>query len=211
MGIAWKDVSVSMVPDMTVWPGDGTVSMRATTRVAEGAPSNVSEVTFSTHTGTHVDAPWHFIDDGKRLDGVDPAVFFGEARVYGFSELAVIGAEDFGEDPLPERILIKTRASHWSYEEAFREDFTALDPTAAQRLVDEGVKLVGIDYLSIEPFDQADCPTHHILLGNEVFIVEGLRLADVVPGTYPFTVLPLPLVGVDGAPARAFLGMPGTA
>ena len=210
MSTTWKDVSVPLEPNITVWPGDETLSFTPKSRVANGDASNVSQITLSTHTGTHVDAPWHFEDDGKRLDAVDHTLFFGEATLYDLSHLDIIRAEDLGDAALPPRILIKTRASKWSYEEPFREDFPAFDPTAAQRLVDEGVRLVGIDYLSIEPFAQTECPTHHILLGNEVFIVEGLRLKDISPGTYPFTVLPLPLVGADGAPARAFLGMPST-
>ena len=208
MNTTWKDVSVPLRPKITVWPGDETLSLTAQSRVANGDASNVSQITLSTHTGTHVDAPWHFEDDGKRLDEVHHAVFFGDATLYDLSHLDIIGAADLGDTALPPRILIKTRASEWSYEEPFHEDFPALDPTAAQRLVDEGVRLVGIDYLSIEPFAQTDGPTHHILLGNEVFIVEGLRLKDILPGTYPFTVLPLPLAAADGAPARAFLGVP---
>ena len=167
-------------------------------------------VQLNTHTGTHCDAPWHFEDDGKRLDEVDSAIYFGMARLIDCGDATTLHANDLGPDPLPTRILLKTRNRHIPHDGPFDSSFTAVEEDAAQRMVDEGVKLVGIDYLSIAPFGNG-APTHHVLLRAEVFIVEGLLLNAFKPGDYQFTVLPLPLADADGAPCRAFIGMPPSA
>jgi arylformamidase len=201
----WKDVSIPMHAGMTVWPGDVEFAFEASSRIIEGAECNVSHVTMSTHTGTHVDAPWHFEDNGKRLDEVDFQVFFGEALLIDVGDVNIVRAADLGPDPLPPRVLLKSKNSAYPAEKPFLTDFVAVDIDAAERMVAEGVKLVGVDYLSVAPHKQPGQPTHHILLENDVFIVEGLRLQELDSGTYSFTVLPLPLQGADGAPCRAFI------
>lgn len=205
MSITWHDVSIPLKPGVTVWPGDPEYRFEAMRRIAEGASANTSLLTLPTHTGTHCDAPWHFEDDGKRLDEVDYSVFFGEALLREFPDVDIIREEDLGDGPFAPRMLFKTRNSALAEHGEFHEDFVALHEGAAQRLVDAGVRLVGIDYLSIAPFGNSG-PTHHVLLQHEVFVVEGLRLADFGEGAYPFVVLPLPIAGADGAPCRAFLG-----
>ena len=205
MSIQWQDVSIPLHAGTTVWPGDRNLSLEPAGRIAQGDSCNTSVLTCPTHIGTHCDAPWHFEDNGKRLDEVDTSVFFGNALIVELEHVDLIRAEDLGETPFPPRVLFKTRNSQYPADPPFRKDFVALDVSAAERLVADGVKLVGIDYLSIAPFGNSG-PTHHVLLQHEVFVVEGLRLANFSAGVYPFVVLPLPLAGVDGAPCRAFIG-----
>lgn len=200
----WIDVSIPIRAGMTVWPGDPEITVTACSRIAQGDSCNTSVLSINTHTGTHCDAPWHFVEEGRRLDEVDPEVFFGKALVIDCGEAHTLDAACLGSAPLPPRILLKTRNQHIAHEAPFHEGFVAVEEEAARRMVAEGVRLVGIDYLSIAPFGNAR-PTHEILLGAEVFVVEGLRLHDARPGWYDFIVLPLPLAGADGAPCRAFL------
>ena len=207
VSIQWHDVSIPIRSGMTVWPGDPPVSFAANSRISAGDSCNTSVLSLNTHTGTHCDAPWHFMEEGKRLDEIDPAVYFGEARVIDCGDVATIHADDLGPGPLPARILLKTRNRHIPVNGPFVDSFAAVEEDAALRLVTERVRLVGIDYLSIAPFGNSR-PTHEILLDAEVFVVEGLLLKDIAPGAYPFIVLPLPIAGADGAPCRAFLGMP---
>lgn len=208
MALHWHDVSIPIHTGTTVWPGDDPVRFEASSRIADGASCNTSSLTVPTHCGTHCDAPWHFDDDGKKLHEVDPQVFFGEAKVFELLDLDVIHADDLGDAPLPPRILFKTRNGAYPVNGSFKTDFVAVAPDAAQRMVDEGVTLVGVDYLSVAPYKDSG-PTHRMLLQNNVFIVEGLCLADIPAGTHPFTVLPMPLQDADGAPCRAFVGLPG--
>lgn len=209
MSLQWRDVSIPLHAGMTVWPGDTPFQCIPAGRIAQGASCNTSTLTLPTHTGTHCDAPWHFEDSGKKLHEVDTDLFFGEALLLDVAQVALIHAADLGKAPLPPRVLLKTRNSAYDAAKPFKEDFVAVAPDAAQRMVDEGVRLIGIDYLSIAPFADA-APTHHLLLQNEVFIVEGLRLAGLSSGIYPFVVLPMPLLGADGAPCRAFVGRKAT-
>lgn len=202
----WIDVSTPLRAEMAVWPGDTPFAFSEASRIAAGAMCNVSALTMSTHAGTHIDAPWHFEDDGKTVLEIDPDIFFGPATVIDLSGRSAISADDLGDEALPERVLIRTDNSKLSLAGAFREDYVAVMPDAAQRMVDDGVRLVGVDYLSVAPYDQPDA-THHVLLQNEVLIVEGLRLGACPIGTHEFVVLPLPVEGADGAPCRAFLGV----
>lgn len=203
----WIDVSIPLNADTTVWPGDPAFDMVPEFRIAKGDFCNLSRLSISTHTGTHCDAPWHFEEYGKTLEQADTAVFFGAARVIEVGEVPLIHADDLGSEPLPHRILLKTANSRLPANDEFHKDYVAVAPDAAQRMVDEGVKLVGIDYLSIAEYDNQE-PTHHTLLRNNVLIIEGLRLADIPAGTCEFTVLPLSILGADGAPCRAFVGFP---
>ncbi len=207
MALQWHDVSIPIREGMTVWPGDPEFRFAPLERIANGSSCNTSLLTIATHTGTHVDAPWHFEDTGARLDEMDVSLFFGDAVLMEIPGVDAIHAEDLGPGPLPQRILLKTRNSTHRVNGPFLEDYVAVAEDAAQRLVDEGVKLVGVDYLSVAPFKQPGQPTHHILLRNNVLVVEGLCLYLFREGTYSFVVLPLPLAGADGAPCRAFLGM----
>ena len=207
MPIKWIDVSIPLRQETTVWPGDPHFEFAPTGRIARGASCNTSRVSMATHTGTHIDAPWHFDDHGPRLNQIDPAIFFGQAELFDLPKVSVVTASDLGPGEIPPRILIKTRNSEIPCDGPFHEDFVGLAADAAQRLVDEQVRLVGVDYLSIAPFKQDGHDTHRILLGHNIPCVEGLRLGRLRPGLYEFIVLPLHILGADGAPCRAFIGL----
>lgn len=202
----WIDVTIPMRPSMTVWPGDPPFTMVPAARIADGAGCNVSTLTLSTHTGTHCDAPWHFDDDGKKLHEVSPDIFFGDALIVDLPAVTIIRAPDLPTEKLPPRVLFKTRNSNRPHDAPFMKDYVALDHCAARRCVEDGVRLVGVDYLSVAPYKQDRQETHHILLRANVFVVEGLLLKEFPAGKYPFVVLPMHIVGADGAPCRAFIG-----
>lgn len=205
MNMRWYDITLPLREGMAVWPGDPPFRFMPAERIAAGASCNTSRVDIATHCGTHIDAPWHFEEDGERLDEVDTALFFGEAQLIEVDTPGEVCADDLGPAPLLPRVLVKTRNSDFPVDEVFRTDYAAFSADAAQRLVDEGVKLVGIDYLSVAPYQQPGQVTHHTLLGHGVVAVEGLRLKGFAPGRYWCTILPLALAGADGAPCRAFL------
>ena len=202
------DITIPIHKDMPVWPGDSDVEIQRVSKIEEGANANVSHLALSAHTGTHVDAPCHFIPDGVALDKVQLDRFIGSVEVLEVPEVGLITAADLEDRLLPQttRIIFKTKnSSIWERGESqFYEDFTALSPDGAQYLVDMGVKFVGIDYLSIAPYKDSR-PTHEILLGAGVVILEGVDLSAVSPGIYTLYCLPLKLEGVDGAPARTIL------
>lgn len=200
----WHDVSIPLRLGMSVWPGDPEFTFEPCSRIAEGASCNTSRMTLGTHTGTHCDAPWHFVASGKTLEQLDSSLYFGKALVVELNGTDHICAADLPEAPLPDRVLFKTRNSDLPVDGAFDPAFIALAEDTAERLVKDGVRLVGIDYLSIAPKGKSG-PVHRILLGAGVLVVEGLRLAGIAPGLHEFVVLPLPVVGADGAPCRAFL------
>jgi arylformamidase len=171
--------------------------------MAEGAPYNLSRLSLSAHTGTHCDAPWHFLDNGKKLDEVDSSVFFGPALLLDFRGIETICAADLPQNPLPPRILIRTRNSD-APAGPFDTGFVGMEADAAARMVADGVRMVGYDGPSVGSYECVK-EAHCILLGADVFIVENLRLAQCEAGEYECTVLPMALVGADGAPCRAFL------
>ncbi len=205
MTTEWRDVSMPLRAGMTVWPGDPPFEMLPDSRIAAGATCNTSLLRLATHTGTHVDAPWHFEETGKKLHEVDPAVYFGKALLIDLPDVPLIRAGDLPSERLPSRVLFQTGNSNIPIDAPFTKDYAALDDGAAARLVADGVRLVGVDYLSVAPFKQPGQPTHHLLLRNDVLVVEGLRLGGLAPGLYEFVVLPLPVFDGDGAPCRAFV------
>jgi arylformamidase len=194
---------------MPVWPGDGDIRIVPVKRIATGDTNNLSRLDCGVHTGTHVDAPWHFLEEGSTVEQLPLDAMIGEAFVAYLQEVDVITAETLAQLTLPKcttRLLLHTRNSElWETRVAeFREDFVALTSDAAQWLVDQGIRLIGVDYLSVHRYgDKA--PTHQILLGAGLIILEGLNLTGVAPGKYELICLPLRLNGADGAPARAVL------
>ncbi|NLN93263.1 MAG: hypothetical protein GX130_08170 [Candidatus Hydrogenedens sp.] len=204
MEASWIDITRPMHEGMTPWPGDPVFSLEPDVRISQGDSCNVSRLTLGTHTGTHLDAPWHFMEEGKQLEEVDPRVFFGPALVIEHLSEGHIQAEDLPDEKLPERILFKTRNSEQPADSPFQKDFIALTENAARRLAADGVKLVGIDSMSIDPY-KGGGRAHRILLGAGMVIVEGLQLAQVKEGEHEFIVLPLRLLHADGAPCRAFI------
>lgn len=202
------DVSVPVRPGMIVYDGDPDVHMERVKTIAGGASANVSRVDFGVHTGTHIDAPVHFIDGAPAMETVPLEALIGPAQVIDATGLAShIDAATLERLSIPagaERVIFKTDNSRLWDRERFSADFIALTGDAAEALVARGVRLVGIDYLSIGPKGNG-VATHVALLQAGVAILEGLDLRRVTPGAYQLACLPLLLVGSDGAPARAVL------
>jgi arylformamidase len=204
----WLDISQEMALGMPVWPGDPALSVRPIARIGEGgAVSNVSEWSFSSHAGTHVDPPLHFVPGGPGVDRLNVNLLCGPCRVLDLSAVeghipaaALEEAGGWGEA----RLLLKTRNSA-RQDGTFHEDFTAITPEAAAWLVAHGVRLIGTDGPSIEAFDTLDFSVHHTLLENGVIVVEGLALAEVAAGRYEMACAPLKWKDADGAPARVLL------
>jgi len=202
------DISVTLSNSLPTWPGDPEIKIEKALDLAKGDPATVSRISMGSHTGTHLDAPGHFLRGGKTIDQIPPEVFLGKARVYELSVSRRIDAEDLKRLSWEgvERVLFKTRNSVecWN-DEIFHEDFVHLCEDAAQYLVERGLKLVGIDYLSVEAFGSTSFPVHHTLLRNEVLPLEGLNLSQVEPGEYELICLPIKIKEGDGAPVRAIL------
>jgi arylformamidase len=206
------DVSVPISEGTPVYPGDPHVEIEQWAAIARGDAANVSMLHFGAHTGTHVDAPAHFIEGAGRVDALPLDVLVGRARIIEIADdvhlinAGLIASLDLGG---ARRVLFKTRNSaFWANTaQGFRTDFTYLAPDAALSLVEMGVRLVGVDYLSVEQFRAERFETHTILLSNDVVIVEGLDLRAVTAGDYELICLPLRITGGsgDGAPARAIL------
>lgn len=205
------DISLTISSRLPVWPGDPSVSIERVEKIEDGDNANVSRMIMSVHTGTHVDAPYHFLGgDTMTVDALPLKILTGRAYVLHLpDEVDQIDASVLEKADIPprtRRLLFRTRNStYWaSKEEKFMEDFVGISEDGARFLVERGVKLVGIDYLSIAPFKQSR-PTHEILLQAGVVIVEGLNLSEISQGRYTLYCLPLKLAGSDGAPARAIL------
>jgi arylformamidase len=204
------DISVPISAHMPVYQGDPGVEIADWSSLSKGNSANVSFLHLGAHTGSHVDAPAHFIPGGRRIDALPLDVLIGPARVVRVpDEMTEIGPDLIAPSNLAgvERVLFHTRNSAFWEEPDFRRDFTYLVPEAAQRLIEMGVRLVGIDYLSVEKFKSGDHKTHLTLLSNNIVIVEGLDLREVPAGDYELICLPLKIAGGsgDGAPARAVL------
>jgi len=201
------DVSVPLRQGLPTFPNNTEFELQPLKRIAEGGSSNVSRLVLGTHTGTHVDAPRHFFDEGAGVDGLALNLLIGRARVVEINKRGPITADDLAAAGLREdlRILFRTPNSALWNSTVFHEDYAHLTQAGARYLVEQGVKLVGIDYLSIEQFKKAGAPAHRTLLSNGVIIIEGLNLADAEPGMYEMYCLPLLVVGGDGAPARVVL------
>lgn len=204
------DVTVAVSEGVPIYAGDPTVTVSAAKSIAGGDTANVSQVAFGVHTGTHVDAPNHFIDGTRRVHELDLQTLIGPCRVVQVPEDAIaIEPEHVGDLAGVSRVLFKSRNSQfWSEPEVgFRKDFTYITPATAKLLVDSGVVLVGIDYLSIEKSGSPGHPVHVTLLEREVVILEGVDLRAVEPGDYELICMPLKYEGGggDGAPARTVL------
>jgi len=201
------DVTVPLDATLPTYPNNTPFSLEPIKRLSRGDSSNVSTLHMSAHTGTHVDAPRHFFDNGPGVEALALDILIGRVRVIQVTSRTGISAEDLAKEDLSEdvRILIKTRNSQlWGTAE-FRTDYVGVTESGARHLVAHGIKLVGVDYLSVEPFKTPGAPAHHVLLGAGTIVLEGLDLRDVEPGIYDLYCLPLRVVGSDGAPARVVL------
>jgi arylformamidase len=202
------DISVPIRSGGLVYPGNPEIEISLQQAVAKGAGANVSYIRFGSHTGTHADAARHFFDDGQTVDMIPLERLIGPALLLSFpDDLRAVGAADLQKHDIKghTRILLRTRNSALLSQKEFVRDYTFLAPDGAQYLVDQGVELVGIDYLSIEQFHSGHHKTHRTLLEKSVVILEGLDLSVPAPGAYQLICLPLRIEGCDGAPARAVL------
>jgi arylformamidase len=202
------DVSMPVRPGMPSFPGDPAVAVEPVRRVDRGDAYNLSTWTFGSHTGTHVDPPLHFVPGGAAADALDLSVLNGPCEVVEVPPGSTgVGRLEVGRvPPGVVRVLFRTANSRrWASAGRFFDDYVAVTPDGAAALVERGVKLVGIDSLSVESDTTGAFPVHHALLGRGVLILEGLLLADVPAGPYDLRCLPLRLAGADGAPCRAVL------
>ena len=201
------DVSVPLDAELPTYPHNTPFSLEPIKRIARGDSSNVSTLHMSAHTGTHVDAPRHFFDAGAGTESLALELLMGRARVIEIDSRAGIAAEDLAPIDLSDdiRVLIKTHNSRLWGSPEFHEDYVGVTDSGAKHLVEHGIKVVGVDYLSVEKFHNPGAPAHHVLLGAGTIVIEGLNLRDVEPGVYEMFCLPLRIVGSDGAPARVVL------
>jgi arylformamidase len=204
------DISLSISPDLPTWPGDPGLQLEQYESMDKGALYNATRISSSVHLGTHVDAPRHFIKDGRTVEQLPLEVLTGPCYVAQLPDgIDAITSEVLDRTEITsemKRVLFGTSNSHyWARGESkFQTDFVAITEDGAEWLVECGVQLVGIDYLSVAPYEES-IPTHTVLLQAGVVIVEGLNLSDVMRGFYDLYCLPLKIAGSDGAPARAVL------
>lgn len=207
------DISVPISSSTIVWPGDPKVVIRQLASISDGAESNLSQIRMSVHTGTHIDAPAHFIEGGNTIGDILLPKLIGRVLVIEMGEeVGVISEQNLIRHPqindlrTAAKVLFKTRNSHlWHMRpHIFREDYVGIDTSGAKFLTQFKLDLIGIDYLSISPFNDLEKP-HQILLGKDIVLLEGVDLSRVAPGFYQLHCLPLKLQECEGAPARAIL------
>lgn len=203
------DVTVPISNAMPVWPGDPPVQLSKKSHESRDNTHTVrlTAIEMGSHTGTHMDAPFHMIDGGKRLSDFPLETLIGKVTVFEIPSARSIGRAQLGGFDWTgvERVLLKTENSrHWN-DGKFYEEFVYLEPDGAEFLVERGVRLVGIDYLSIDKFRSESHPSHFVLLKKNILIIEGLNLSAVPQGNYTIFALPLNLQDADGAPTRVVL------
>jgi arylformamidase len=206
------DISVTSSNSTPVWPGHPNVSLTQTATHENGDVAELTHIDMGAHTATHLDAPRHFVPGGGLVDTLELSTLIGPCHVHHVTCKGILTAEYFDAQDLPKvctRLLLKIDDHAGRlYQPAFYENYTGIDHTAASYLINRGLKLIGIDYLSIGPFHAGNVETHQMLLGNKVIIVEGLDLSHVDAGPYELVCLPI-RIACDGAPCRAVL-MPAT-
>jgi arylformamidase len=202
--LEWIDVARPLGPDTPVWPGDRPVAIETTRWSNEaGRTIEVRSIHLSLHAGTHLDAPRHMLADGDPVDAYPPSGCLQPARVIGGGRDGIISLGEVQPLAGHEAVLVRTRARPPG--ERFEPDFAAFDPAAARHLAGSGVRLVGTDAPSVDPFDSTELPAHHIFFEAGVFVLENLRLDHVRPGRYLLLLAPLPLAGAEASPVRPFL------
>ena len=200
------DITVPLAAGMSTYPGDPPFVLESVQRSGD-SPFELSRLSLSTHTGTHVDAPGHFVPGGASVDQLPLEILLGKARVVELLVRETVGRVDLEALDLRDdlRVLLKTRMSGQLLRSGYHQDHVHLSEDAALYLAQAGIKLVGIDYLSVDRFGSTDFPAHRALLGAGVIVLEGLDLSEVEPGEYEMACLPLRIAGGDGAPARVVL------
>lgn len=199
------DISRKLETGMPVWPGDTPFHYEVSWSKLDSGSVNVGSLTMSAHTGTHVDAPFHFDDHGKKIMELDLDLYIGPVRVIDMIDKDSIGADDLNGMNLEgcKRVLFRTLA--WKNNKEFPEKIPYLRADLGPFLAGKGVRLIGVDVPSVDPLDSKDLTAHHCLNENGIHILESVLLDDVEPGDYELIALPLPLVEADGSPVRAIL------
>ncbi|WP_088041360.1 arylformamidase [Bacillus sp. EAC] len=199
------DISRRLENDMPVWPGDTNFSFELSWTKEESGSVNVGKLTLSTHTGTHIDAPFHFDENGKKVIDLDPNLYVGKARVIELIDVDYVKKSDLENFSLEgiERLIIKTNS--WKNDSVFPERIPHIEPEVASFLKESGIKLLGIDVPSVDPLDSKELSAHHELHVNGIHILESVDLRNVTAGDYELIALPLPLTDADGSPVRAVL------
>jgi arylformamidase len=214
MAESYFDISVSIRTDLPVWPGHPDVEMEPVLRLDRGDENNVTSLGIATHTGTHVDAEWHFIKDGRKLEALTPDRLIGPCYVADLTSVnSHVTSQDLNNADIPDgttRLILKTRNSDiWTTSPStFDTSYCGIAPDGADWLVARGIDVIGIDYHSVEPYG-APGTTHRIILGAGRVILETVDLRSIEPGHYTLYCLPLRVDGFDGAPCRAVLGTNG--
>jgi arylformamidase len=204
----WIDISVGLRSGMVHWPDDPPIEVEFVKQISKGDVDNLSRLSMSVHSATHMDAPLHFIEHGSSIDMMPLSATIGRARVIEIKDTESIKPAELEPHNIQkgERILFKTinSTNYWS-SDTFVKDFVYISKEAAQYLADRQIQMVGVDYLSVGGFYKDGPATHHALLGADIWIIEGLNLSQVQPGEYELICLPIKLIGREGAPARAVL------
>ncbi len=206
-GDGWIDVSAPVKQGMVHWPGDPEIHIERVEDIAKGDEATVSGISMGAHTGTHIDAPLHFIAAGRSIDEMPLDVMVGPARVIEVKDREAIKVEELEKHRIlsGERILFKTRNSGLWQDDCFHEDFVSLTAGAARYLAGLKVAAIGIDYLSVGGYHENGAEVHRTLLEGHVWIIEGLDLTGVQAGSYDLICLPLKIEKGEAAPARAVL------
>ncbi|WP_027634648.1 cyclase family protein [Clostridium hydrogeniformans] len=201
------DVTLDLSEETIIYPGDPKFEKEYICSIDMGDSFNISSIAMGSHTGTHIDAPRHFYKDGDTIDSIEIEKLIGEAKVIDLLEAEEINKEILEKFYIEEgdRILFKTRNSKILRENRYEENFVSLTKDGAEYLIEKNIKLVGIDYLSIEGINSEFNDVHLLLLKNNIVIIEGVDLLDVPHGEYNMSALPLKIKGGDGAPARVIL------
>ncbi|MCP4154299.1 MAG: cyclase family protein [bacterium] len=204
--VEWLDISLPLDEHLVSWQDEGPPQVKQYCFLDKGDPANTSMFRTDLHAGTHLDAPRHFFNEGKTVEAIDLSILMGEVYVAEIpGPLITRDALENAQIPPVQRLLFKT-GNHELYEKKqFSTEYTALDVTGAQWVLERQIKLVGIDYLSIEAYGDDNFPVHKALLSQEVVILEGLNLEHAAPGFYQLMALPLKLVATEAAPVRALL------
>jgi arylformamidase len=201
------DISMTIEAGMISWPSDGPVVVDRVRSMDNGERLNQSRLDLSAHTGTHIDAPIHFLKEGNGVDSLPLDVLIGPVFVAHIPDVQAIGASDLRKAGIPsgtDRLLLKTDNGKFLERSGFSQEFSYITPDGAGYLIDQGIRLVGIDYLSVAEYGSGE-DVHRALLSEGIVIVEGLDLREIPPGLYRMSALPLKIKGCDGAPARVVL------
>jgi len=199
------DISRPLRSGVPTWPGDTPFSYEVVWSKEQSGSVNVGKLTMSIHTGTHVDAPFHFDNEGRKMIDLSPELYVGPARVIDVSGKASIGAKDLAAHPLEGVTRLLLRTASWTDPAVFPTEITYLEADLGPFLAEKGIRLIGVDVPSVDPLDSKALSAHHSLHEHDIHILEGIDLAHVAPGDYELMALPLPLVDSDGSPVRAVL------